>query len=104
MPIYHGYRSIFGFFLTFKLDYMRKGLTREFVGIKDLGNVGIVKLRDPLAWEDIKAGPQVQPPLDTEATAAMRANLPTRHQRPLHRSERPLYNFRLGSLAPRRLL
>ncbi|KAJ0957048.1 hypothetical protein HanPSC8_Chr01g0022701 [Helianthus annuus] len=79
---------------------MCKGPTSTWVGLKELQGSGIVTLTEPVEWEPIKQGPQVQPPPDTEAAAALQAGVPTRYQRPTHRAELPGRQYPLAQLRP----
>ncbi|KAJ0716348.1 hypothetical protein HanPI659440_Chr13g0511621 [Helianthus annuus] len=79
---------------------MRKGPTSTWVGLKELQGSGIVTLTEPVEWEPIKQGPQVQPPPDTEAAAALQAGVPTRYQRSAHRAELPGRQYPLAQLRP----
>ncbi|KAK1421797.1 hypothetical protein QVD17_24429 [Tagetes erecta] len=43
---------------------------------------------DPVQWAYTRGGPQEQPPPDPDAARSMQSAIPSRYQRPLHRSER----------------
>jgi len=75
------------------VDILMVGTPVAVMGIQELRMAGIIKLHDPPTWEDARAGPQVQPPEDSEVAAAMRAGSHPRYQRPLHRQERPAMQY-----------
>ncbi|MFS8016762.1 hypothetical protein Hanom_Chr15g01372361 [Helianthus anomalus] len=88
-----------GVFTRYPAKRMRKGPTSTRVWgylrgiqlrrrrLKELQGSDIVTLTEPVEWEPIKQGPQVQLPPDTEAAATLQAGVPTRYQRLAHRAE-----------------
>ncbi|XP_035833072.1 uncharacterized protein LOC118481864 [Helianthus annuus] len=71
-----------GVFERYPADRMKKGPDPCFMSVRDLQSAAIIARTDPITWEPIREGPQVQPPPDSGAAEAMQGAVPTRCQRP----------------------
>ncbi|KAI3821111.1 hypothetical protein L1987_08668 [Smallanthus sonchifolius] len=78
-----------GVFDKYEARYLKDRPVTVMMGVRELHYAGILSMHEPPSWESIRAGPHGQPPAGSEAAAAMQSGIPTRYQRPLHRSERP---------------
>ncbi|KAI3732623.1 hypothetical protein L1987_63830 [Smallanthus sonchifolius] len=89
-----------GVFDKYEARYLKDGPVTVMMGVRELQYAGILSMHEPPSWEPIRAGPQGQPPAGSEAAAAMQSEIPTRYQRPLHRSERPAPQYPLQQPRP----
>ncbi|KAM0056368.1 hypothetical protein Hdeb2414_s0006g00217491 [Helianthus debilis subsp. tardiflorus] len=71
-----------GMFERYPADKMKKGPDPCLMSVRDLQSAAIIARTDPITWEPIREGPQVQPPPGSGAAEAMQGAVPTRCQRP----------------------
>ncbi|KAF5785549.1 hypothetical protein HanXRQr2_Chr10g0429931 [Helianthus annuus] len=60
-----------GVFQRYPADRMKEGPDPCFMSVRDLQSAGILAYTDPISWEPIREGPQVQPPPGSGAAEAM---------------------------------
>ncbi|KAK1411499.1 hypothetical protein QVD17_38048 [Tagetes erecta] len=77
-----------GVFERYRRDLLTVGPPVSVVSIQDLRLMGVLSQYDPVQWAYTREGPQEQPPPDSDAARSMQSAIPSRYQRPLHRSER----------------
>ncbi|KAF5796137.1 hypothetical protein HanRHA438_Chr08g0360171 [Helianthus annuus] len=83
-----------GVFARYEARFMREG------PVPCLKASSILTLIEPNGWEPVRLGPQVEPPLGTNAATAMQAGIPTRYQRPMTRAELPGRQYPLAQPRP----
>ncbi|KAI3776250.1 hypothetical protein L1987_46023 [Smallanthus sonchifolius] len=89
-----------GVFDGYSRDRMREGPQPCFMSVQDLQSAGILTYTTPVAWPDIRSGPQVQPPPGSDAAASMQSCIPTRYQRQTTRKEMPARQYPLRQPCP----
>ncbi|KAJ0667791.1 hypothetical protein HanPI659440_Chr17g0681691 [Helianthus annuus] len=78
-----------GVFTKYVPEFLHEGPKTVTFGIKELQQAGIVSWTEPIGWEPIRQGPQVQPPEGHPAKVVMLQIDPTHRQWPPQRHELP---------------